>query len=131
MIDIPVPADLDIEVSGKGIDDRGTDAMQAAGGLIYRVIELAAGMQGGKNDPLGGDALLVHFHRDAAAVVLHSAGAVRLQGDRNPAAVPGQVLIHGIVHNLVNQVVQALLGHTSYIHARPLADRVQALEDRN
>src|SRR5699024_11428627 len=44
-------------------------------------------------------------------------------------AVAGQGLVDGVVHDLVDQVVQATLAGGADIHARPLADRLQPFED--
>src|SRR5699024_12287636 len=44
-------------------------------------------------------------------------------------SVAGQGLVDGVVHDLVDQVVQATLAGGADIHARPLADRLQPFEE--
>ena len=43
--------------------------------------------------------------------------------------VAGQRLVDGVVDDLVDQVVQAALAGRADVHARPLAYRLEALED--
>ena len=66
---------------------------------------------------------------DAAAVVLDPDRAVGLQGEHDPVAVAGQRLVDGVVDDLPDQVVQAALAGGTDVHARPLADRLETLED--
>ena len=47
----------------------------------------------------------MHFNWNAAAAVLNRTGTVCLQGYPDGTAEPGQVLIHRIVYNLINQMV--------------------------
>ena len=44
-------------------------------------------------------------------------------------AVAGQRLVDGVVHDLPHEVVQAALAGRADVHARPLADGLEALED--
>ena len=106
--------------------------MQAAGDRVGLAVELAAGVQGGEDD-LDRRALLdrVHVDRDAAAVVAHPHAAVGQQRHVDGVAVAGQRLVHRVVDDLVDQVVQAALAGGADVHARALADRLEALEDRD
>ena len=47
----------------------------------------------------------------------------------DPVAVAGQRLVDGVVDDLPDQVVQAALAGGADVHARTLADRLEALED--
>ena len=105
--------------------------MQTAGDRVAAAAELAAGVQRGQDD-LDGRPLLhrVLVDRDAAAVVDRpgpppSAWMVDVDG----VAVAGQGLVDRVVHDLVDQVVQAALAGGADVHARALADRLEALED--
>ena len=49
MMYISIPADLDIQISRKRIDNRGTDTVETAAGLVCGIVELAACMQGRKD----------------------------------------------------------------------------------
>ena len=44
-------------------------------------------------------------------------------------AVTGQRLVDGVVHDLIDQMVQAALAGRADIHARALAHRFQAFQD--
>ena len=105
VVDAAVPVHLHVHVAGERVDHRGAHAVQAAAGLVRLVVEFSACVQGGEHHPLRGNALFMQFYRDAAAVVPNRAGAVRLQGHPHLAAEAGQMLVHRIVHDLVDQVV--------------------------
>ena len=67
--------------------------------------------------------------RDAAAVVAHRERAVGLQAHLDPAGVAGDRLVHGVVEQLRREMMQGALVGAADEHARPAADRLQALED--
>ena len=67
--------------------------------------------------------------RDATAVVDHLDAATVEQADEDGVAVAGQCLVDGVVHHLVDQVVQAALTGGTDVHAGTLADRIEALKD--
>ena len=68
--------------------------------------------------------------RDAAAVVAHRAGPIRIERDRNFGGKPCERFVDGVIDDLVDHVVQAgaVVGIAD-IHARPLAHGVEAFED--
>src|SRR3546814_7970864 len=68
--------------------------------------------------------------RDAAAIVLDADRSVAVQCDEHEVAMPGQRLVDRIVADFEHHVKQArpVVG-VADIHARPLAHRVQALEN--
>ena len=68
--DVAVPADLDLEPPGQGVDHRDADAVQAAGDRVGLAVELAARVQGGQHDLDRGPLLdRVLVDGDATAVV--------------------------------------------------------------
>ena len=71
----------------------------------------------------------VRVDRDAAAVVDDPAAAVGQQGDVDAGAVAGHGLVDGVVDDLPDEVVQAGRTGGADVHAGPLADRIEALED--
>ena len=74
--------DLDVEPRGERVDDRGADAVQAAGRGVRAAAELAAGVQLGEDHLDAGQAGLgLLVDRDAAAVVVDLGRAVGVQGD--------------------------------------------------
>ena len=104
--------------------------MQAAGDLVAAAAELAAGVQDGQHDRHRGDALdRVDVDRDAAAVVDDLDAAVLQDRHDDAVAVAGQRLVDGVVDDLPDQVVQAALTGGADVHAGPLADRLEPLED--
>ena len=101
-------ADLDLQPLGEGVDDRGADAVQAAGDLVAPAAELAARVQNGENHLKGGLAgLLLDIHGDAAAVIRDADDVARLDDNLDMGAVAGERLVDGVVHDLIYQVVQA------------------------
>ena len=67
-----VPADIDGQPLGTGVDDGRADAVQTAGHLVAGVLaaELAAGMEDGVNDGDSGQTGIgLNVHGDAAAVI--------------------------------------------------------------
>ena len=74
-----VPADFDIQVCRKGIDNRGTHTVETAAGLVYRIVEFASCVQSREYQTLRGYALGVHVHGNTTAIVRHSTGSVLLQ----------------------------------------------------
>ena len=104
--DLAVAADLNVHLLGERVDDGDADAVQAAGDLIGRVVELAAGVQD-RHDDLEGrnllDRMLVDW--DAAAVVDDRDGVVRMDGDPDLGAEPGHRLVDRVVDDLPHQVV--------------------------
>ena len=96
---------LYVHMGRQCVDDGRTNAMQTATGLVSLIVKLTACVKGGKNHTLRRYALFMHFNRNAAAAVLNRTGTVCLQGYPDGTAEPGQVLVHRIVYNLINQMV--------------------------
>ncbi len=70
-----VAPDLEFEQMAERVDAGDADAVQSAGNLVGRAVELAARVQHGHDHLRGGQALAVHIHlvdRNAAAVVDYS-----------------------------------------------------------
>ena len=128
---VAVAADLDEQLLGQRVDDRHADAVQAAGDLVAAAVaELAAGVQHRQHDLDGRAALLLHDRdRDAAAVVDDRDRVVGVDRDRHLGAEAGQRLVDGVVHDLVDEVVQAHDAGRADVHAGALADGLEALQD--
>src|SRR5438045_2465773 len=62
-------------------------------------------------------------------VVADPDAAVGQQGDLDRVGEPGQRLVHRVVHNLLDQVVQAALACGADVHAGSLAYGLEALEN--
>ena len=104
--------------------------MQSAGGDVRAAAELAARVQLGEDhlDP-GQPGLGLLVDRDAAAVVVHLGGAVRVQDDVDAAAEAAERLVHRVVDDLPHAVHQPAGVGGADVHARSLADRLEPLED--
>ena len=87
-------------------------------------------MERGKHQALRRHAFFMHAHRDTPAVIRDGAGAVRFQHYLYPGTVACQMLVHGIVHDLIDQMVQPLSAGASYIHSRTHPDRFQPFQHR-
>ena len=104
--------------------------MQAAGGRVGAAAELAAGVQLGEDHLDAGEAGAgLDVDRDAAAVVLDLDRPVVVEGDVDVVAVPGERLVDGVVDDLPEAVHEAAGVGGADVHARALADRLEALED--
>ena len=125
-MDLAARAHLHLQPVGERVDRRDAHAVQAAGHLVGAAAEFAAGMQLGhhrfQRRPAG---LLVDAHGDAAAPVLHGDAAVFVDGDLDAVAVAGHRFVDGVVHDLVDHVVQRLDVGAADVHARATPHRLQ------
>ena len=106
--------------------------MQAAGDVVPALIaaELTARVQHRENGLQGGGTgCRVDVRRDASAVVLDGDAAVRLDGDGDEGRVSRLDLVHAVVEDLPDHVVQAFGAGVADVHARSLSDGFEALED--
>ena len=124
------PRDLDFEPLRQGVDHRDADAVQPARGPIGARIELAAGMQR-RHDDFERRFLRkfrMRIDRNAAAVVGDGEPAAGFIGHVDPGGMAGDRLVHGIVDDFGEEVMQRRLVGAADIHAGAAADRLQALE---
>ena len=130
LVDLAVAAHLNDHLLGQRVHDRHADAVQAAGHLVRRVVELAARVQDGHNDLERRDLLhRVLVHRDATAVVDDGDGVIGVNRDLDLGAEARHGLVDGVVDDLPHQVVQAAGACGTDVHARALADSLKTLED--
>ena len=130
LIDVAVTLDLDNDLLGEGIHDGDAHAVKAAGHLVGAVVELAARVQDRHDDLERRDPLhRVQVDGDAAAVVDDRDGVVGVHRDGYLGAEAGHGLVDGVVHDLPYEVVQTAGGRRADVHARALADGLEALED--
>ncbi len=127
---VAVAAHLDLEPLGEGVDHRDTDAVETTGDLVAAAAELATGVEHRQHDRDRRELLTRgDVDRDAPAVVGDLDTAIGHQRDLGQVAVAGQRLVHGVVDDLLHQVVQAALARGADVHAGALAHRLEALED--
>src|SRR5262249_20749116 len=123
--------DLAGELAAERVHHRAAHAVQAARVQVVALIELPAGVQGGEDDlqrrlPVAG----VDVDRNAAAVVGHGDRLpVLVERHLDPVGVAVDALVDAVVDDLPEQVVVAGEVGAADVHRRPLADRLQALED--
>src|SRR5690606_13256528 len=124
---VAVALDPHLQFPRQRIDHADAHAVQAAGEGVVAVVELAAGVQPSE-DQLDARHLFlgVDVHRHAAAVVGDLAGAVAVQDHLDQPGVAGKGLVHGVVNDLLGQVVGA---RGVRVHPRAAADRVQPGQD--
>ena len=120
---------LYLQPNGQRVHHRGAHAVQAAGYLVPAAAEFAAGMQNGENHrDCRKTGLLLHPHRDTAAVVLDPDDIAVLDDHVDFIAVTGQSLINRIVHNLVYQMMQPFRSGGSDIHTGAFAYCFQSFQ---
>jgi len=130
-IQLALARHLDHQAVGQGIHHRDADAMQAARHLVGVAAELAARVQGGKDDFQRAlvRELRVRINRDAAAVIPDGGATGGVQFQLDPAGVAGHRLVHGIVQHLGHQMVKRAVVGPADIHAGTAADGLQAFQD--
>ena len=106
--------------------------MKASGYFISPAAEFTAGMEDGKyhfhcRNPF----LTVDSHRNTAAVIPHCDGIIRIDKYFHGITETGQCLIHGIVYDLIHQMMESLGGSTADIHTWSFSNCFQAFQDLN
>ena len=103
--------------------------MQTARGLIGFARELAACVQGAQDHFERGfvGKLWVRINRDAAPVVADGHGIIGVQFNLDPVGVARDGLVHRVVQNFGDQMVQRAFVGAADIHAGAFAHRFQAL----
>ena len=128
LVDVPVFVDLDLQPLAEGVDHAGAHPVESAGDLVAPAAELAPGVEHGKHHLQGRQPRLrLDIHRDAPPIVSDSDGIPLVDRDGNLRAVPGQRLVNGVIHNLIDQVVETGLTGRADIHPRPLPHGLQTL----
>ncbi len=126
---LALAVDLDLAALGEGVDDRHAHTVEPAGDLVALTAELAAGVQD-REHGLGRRLALGHLvGGDAPAVVADLTAAVGQEGHVDAGAVARHRLVHRVVDDLVDEVVQAAGTGAADVHPGPLADGLQAFQD--
>ena len=129
-VDSSVAVHLHLEVSGQSVDDRDTNTVQPTGHLVTAATELPTGVQNGQ-DHLH-CRLFLHrmvVHGNSATIIDDSDPTVGEQRHGNRRGVTGHCLVHRVIDDFVDEVVQAPLTGGADIHTRAFADSIQALEN--
>ena len=131
LVQLAVAVDGQQQVLGQGVDDRDADAVQTAGDLVGRVIELTAGVEDGHDDFGGGATLLrMDIHRYSTAVIGHGDRLIGMDCDGDLRAITGQRFVDGVVDDLEHHVVQTgpVVG-VADVHSGPFSDGVETLQN--
>ena len=126
---LSVPQHFDPHRLGERVYDAHADAVEAAGDLVAAAAELPAGVEDGHDDLQGALPGGVLVDRDAAAVVDDLQLPVGVDGDVNAGGDVRHRLVDAVVDHLPDELVEATRIGRADVHAGPLADRLQALED--
>ncbi len=129
-VNFPVAPDLGRHSAAQGVDHTHTNAVQTTRYLVAGVVELAARVQGRQDQFQGGHVFGgVLVHRDTATIVLHRHPVILVNNHADGVTVAGHGLVNGVVHHLVDKVVQPLLGGIADVHGRSFADSLQTVKD--
>ena len=112
----------------KSVDHRRAHSVKSSAGLICIVIKFSAGMERCEHNAFCAHTLFMHSDRNAAPVILHCAGAVRLEYHLDLAAKACQMLVDGVVHDLIDKMVETSCGNTADIHSGSHPDSFKTLE---
>ncbi len=129
-VQLSFAADRYLQPLGKRVDDGRAHAVKSSGYLVSAAAEFTSCMQDGE----------YHFHRrlsrlmvdsrgDAPSVILHCNGIIFMYGHLNMTAVSGQRFINGIIHDLIDQMMQSSEGDVINIHSGPFPDRLKSFQD--
>ena len=129
LVDTAVPVNLYSHMLRKSIYNRRTYTVKTAAGLICVIVKFSACMKGGKYHSGCRHSFFMHFHRNTTSVIPNGTGAVFFQADGDLGTETSQMLVHCIVHDLIDQVVQPLRPNSSNIHTRPFPDCLQSFQD--
>ena len=103
--------------------------MQTTGDRVATAAKLTAGVQHGHDDLDGGLVLGgVLIHGNTATVILDAHRAIGLDGHVDFGGVTGERFVHGVINDLVDQVVQTALGGRADVHAGAFTNRLQAFQ---
>jgi hypothetical protein len=104
--------------------------VEPARDLVAVAAELAAGVELREDDRERGQSLLRHdVHRDARAPVRDAHRVVRPDDHLDLRVAAGEGLVDRVVHDLVDEVVEASLARRSDVHPGAQADGLEALEN--
>ena len=101
MVDLAVLIDRHIHMLGKGVHHGRTYSVKTAACLVSIIVEFPSCVQGREYNSLCRDPLFMHLHRDSPGVVADGTGAVRFQRYPDVVALPGQMFIDRVIHDLV------------------------------
>ena len=130
LVDIAVTKDLRHHVRGERIHTTHTHTMQTARHLVRALVELTARMEDSHNHLQRAFVeLLVFIDRDSTTVILHDNRSIRTDRHLDVAAIARHGLVDGVVHRLVDEMMETLLADVADIHGWTLAHSFQTFKD--
>jgi hypothetical protein len=128
-VDLALVVHLDDQALRQRVHARDPYPVQAPRDLVGVPVELPAGVQLGHDDRHRGDPqLLMDVDRDAAPVVQAGDRAVVVQRNQDLAAVADQGLVHRVVDDLVDQLVEPAQTRVADVHRRPFPHVLESFE---
>ena len=122
-------ANLDIDLLRQRVDDRDPHTVEPAGDGVAAAAELPARVQDREDDLDGRLVLgLIEVDGDTAAVVDDTDAPVPLHRDDDRVAVAGKGLVHRVVHDFIDQVVESARAGRADVHPRTLTHGLEAFE---
>ena len=92
--------------------------MESTGNLVGCAVELAAGVEGGHHGFQAGHAgIRMNVNGDAASVVGDADRAIGCDADVDAVAVPGQSLVHCIIQQLFDEMMEAIHSGAADVHS--------------
>ena len=124
--------DFDVQLRSQGVHHRSPYAVQSSGHFVRAAVELATRVQRGHNRFQPGYSRVgMDVHRDAAPVIRHAHGAIGGNAQINSVAVTGERLVHCVIQQFLDQVMQSINAGAANVHARSHPDGFQAFENLN
>ena len=106
--------------------------METTGYLIARAAELTTCMQDSEDDlECRLTSLLLNVDRNASTIILYSDGIILLDGDGDAVTETRQRLINGVVHDLIDEMMETTDGGAADIHARSLPNCFESFQNLN
>ena len=129
LVDVAVFVHLHRQPFRQRVDNARADAVQTAGDLVASAAELAACVQHGVDDLERGTARLrLNVDWNAAAVIHNGDGVALVDRHFNFRTIACKRFVNGVIHNFVDEVMQAAHRRRADVHARALAHRLQSFE---
>ena len=123
--------DRHMHMTRQRINHRRTDTMQSTAGLIRLIIEFSPCVKRRKYESFRADSFFMHTYRNTPPVIRHRCRTVRLKRHADRRAESCQMLVHRIIHDLIDQMVQPFRGNAADIHAGSYTNRLKTLQHGN
>src|SRR5580704_3105860 len=125
-----ITLNLELKLIGKSVDDGNADAVETAGNFVSVTVEFAAGVKNCKNDFSGGTLFgSVHVNGNAAAIVDHGDGIVRVNRDVHFISVAGHRFVDGVVEDFPPKVMETHSAGRADVHGGAKTNGFEAAED--